>query len=780
MKTQLFFIISLLISFSSFAQKDFQKDEQINICKIENLKIDSISHSYIGISWQENEWNFTIKYTKGSDINWDSAISLQTSNNSILIEDLLDNENYKLFIKAYCSEDEYAFSDTITFTTLCNNYANTLPYYENFDLLSTGNTPNCWFKISSSSRPSIDGGEHHSGTKSLAFVAENQENSYAIMPLIDEDITLLKINFFVLVENYSKSGTLTLGIMSNPYDTSSFIPITQIQLNSNWSWKPIEVSFSDVGATNKNYHIAFKYNSNYTLYFLWVDDIEVSYNEKATLFTSLIDNNWFNEANWSNSLPNTEKIAIIPSNKKVIIPKDSVANAKKIIIKDNFLYPKSEVLALGEINSLEKIDIEASFKGYNADTNNNGWYLFGVPIKINDTIREALPSIFNPKIQKDDLYLWNEQDDVWENFQVLQNREDFFDSQQRGYLLSYQNNTKILFNGDLLSDSSYILLNDASISNPINKRGWHLSYNPYPFAININQLTRNNVSLPQLLDNETSNYRALHIEDAIIPPFSGFMVQVTNNENSLVINKNQLIDTFNSDSYSLRGETQERDNPSTEENQIISLNIASSMGKDKAYLMFLDGTSLNYDVKFDNRKLEGLSLSPQISFLIDGEPYSFNAIPPVEDSILIDVYIDIKTPDNYTISLNKGFEDSFSEISLYNKITNQKQINFLEDSIYSFFSPIFSGDKFQLKIVKTSPLLENTISLQENFLLKQDKDLITIETNAQIKNMELFNIKGQKVNSSIKHNTIKIPQKGCFILKVQTKNNNYKRKIIYL
>ena len=475
-----------------------------------------------------------------------------------------------------------------------------------------------------------------------------------------------------------------------------------------------------------------------------------------------LTNGSWDDANWSKRKPTKIDNAILFNNQTLRIDNGTNAECYNLIIKDTLNQKKASFINNGNLNVWNKTIVESYFKGYTA--NDNGWNLYGLPIKTTSSTQDSIGNVFFNISANDDLYYWKEDygnEGIWMNWQDASNIGDFF-VDGRGYLVSYENDKLLKFYGELNNESSYSLLSNASLSSPNTQRGWHLCSNPYPFYVKLNQLQRTNVSLPSLLDNNTSNYFALLPTDSI-PPFAGFMVQVGNLNNSLTINRTAS------------------ESKNIEDFSVINLNVSSSDGNDKTYIIITDSASLVYDINYDNRKLSGWSQSPEIFSKYGNDRFSLNSIPQIEDSLILDIGFVAKTANNYNIRLNFDSIEQYHKISLFDKVSNVELINFKIDSVYSFYSNVVnSEDKFQLKIYRNQLSDEEIQTKEDNILLQQYDDEVYVFSSSKILSIELSNLKGQKINKSFNSNSIKVTQKGVFLLKIQTQNNTYIRKIINL
>lgn len=486
---------------------------------------------------------------------------------------------------------------------------------------------------------------------------------------------------------------------------------------------------------------------------------------KTGVNTKRVSNGSWNDNNWSKGIPSKNDNAIIDYGQTLSIPQGVNAVCNNLIIKDSLNQNKASFINNGELSVENKIIVEKYIKGYTS--NDNGWNLMGVPVDVISSNQDTIGhSFFNPNLN-DDLYYWQENYTDpesygrWVNWKdIPSNTGDFFIN-SRGYLTSYQNNTMLSFYGNLNNEDSYSILNNATLSPPNNLRGWHLCSNPYPFYITTNNLQRINVSLPSLLDPESSNYTALINGDSI-PPFAGFMVQVSDPNNSLIITK------------------QGNGTKSLNNTNIITINVSSSSGNDKTRLILTDSVSMGYDVMFDNRKLAGYSTSPEIYSIVNNEKYSINAIPTIIDSIIMDINFVSKTDNSYTITLDIDNGDEFEKIALFEKANNTELVDFKIDSSYTFScSSENNPDMFVLKIFKNLTSL-NEVNLKEGISIKQIGNEITVLSNSKVKSLKLTNVKGQTINTNYKSNSIRIPHKGVFVLSISTLNSNYQHKIIYL
>ena len=182
-------------------------------------------------------------------------------------------------MKGVCGpNDESTWTGPLTFTTACDPIAS-VPYTENFDTYGVGSDafPSCWSRpvtyTSGSVWPSIVSGNATSSPNSLRFQSAVGTPTYAVSPSFVENIHNLRVSFMLKREGAS-SGTIEIGVMSNPLDLNTFELVQTINPSNN---NHTEYTF-DLNATTLaggNNHIALRHNSSLNNWYYWLDDFRV-------------------------------------------------------------------------------------------------------------------------------------------------------------------------------------------------------------------------------------------------------------------------------------------------------------------------------------------------------------------------------------------------------------------------------------------------------------------------------------------------------------------------
>src|SRR5574344_1684586 len=204
----------------------------------------------------ETDASWIVYYKSASDT---AVSSLTVNTNPAVITGLHASTAYKVFMRTNCIGAVSEVSDTITAFTACGAIT-TLPYTEGFESNGTGTSayPQCWSKLSSASTNStyIYTTNHVGGTHCLYWVV-NSGSSIAALPQIDTSV--LNINTLAVQFNYTAIGAsypLTVGVMSNPNDASTFTAIASVAPAAAGYWDAKEVDFSSY--TGNGSYIAFK------------------------------------------------------------------------------------------------------------------------------------------------------------------------------------------------------------------------------------------------------------------------------------------------------------------------------------------------------------------------------------------------------------------------------------------------------------------------------------------------------------------------------------------
>ncbi|MBO4488372.1 MAG: fibronectin type III domain-containing protein [Bacteroidales bacterium] len=170
----------------------------------------------------------------------------------------------------------------------------TLPYTDDFEAYSSSQVPECYTKISSTSYPYVYSSTSyaHGGSKCLyTYLASTSNDYYMVLPKIFDvntyPMSSLMISFWARFSNVANS--LTVGVMSDPNDASTFTAIGTVQSSTANTYEQYTVYFGDVSDTKP--YIALKMNCGSTYTYIYVDDIMVDLAPTCSPVTHLVVDN---------------------------------------------------------------------------------------------------------------------------------------------------------------------------------------------------------------------------------------------------------------------------------------------------------------------------------------------------------------------------------------------------------------------------------------------------------------------------------------------------------
>lgn len=229
--------------------------DNIGLSKISDCMapVSVVKHPYpdhIDLSWTpgngENLWEI---FCNGVSIDY-------VLNNQYTLSNLQPSMEYMIDLYSVCSNGDISLPRHFLVTTKCRPAD--IPYSYDF---SGDEFDKCWYK--SSSYPELSNG-------TLRFEPLWSRYSYAVLPIYPASVTPLEFSFSL------KQDTIQVGVVDDPYDISSFVPIRTILKSRNGIWERYYCYFN--GYTGTGRYLAFRSPSTgYTGYIndAFVDSVEV-------------------------------------------------------------------------------------------------------------------------------------------------------------------------------------------------------------------------------------------------------------------------------------------------------------------------------------------------------------------------------------------------------------------------------------------------------------------------------------------------------------------------
>lgn len=249
-----------------------------------NLAATDVAGNSATISWTEvgsaNNWQLVASELPLSNPSVGTPTSVTSTTYNL--QGLNPLTTYYLYVRSSCSNNSFSdWSHGVTFTTGCGTIT-TLPYYESFDNYGTGDNafPPCWARpatsyYQSSVTPSASNISSTNGDNSLLFCTGSNMQTYAITPAIGEDIHNLSLSFYLYFEDANLSGSLEVGVMSNPGDYATFEHVATFTPTAAGTWNFQNVSFSNTNLTGSNRYIALRHNGTSDFNYCLIDELTI-------------------------------------------------------------------------------------------------------------------------------------------------------------------------------------------------------------------------------------------------------------------------------------------------------------------------------------------------------------------------------------------------------------------------------------------------------------------------------------------------------------------------
>ncbi len=240
-----------------------------------------------------------------------STLDTTVSTSTLVVNNLNPSTTYYAYVKSNC--DPTSAWANVSFVTPCSSVNRIV---EGFEVVETSNSlPSCWSNgqpMGNYNAPSQDTSFPHGGSHSVKF---RGGTGYIATPPLSVSIENVEAKFWVRRE-HAASGNFVVGVMSNPADYTTFIPVDTIDFAANAVYEEQSVLFDRCGLTGTGYAIVFVQQS-VSFYWFWMDDVEISESRNCALPTDVAATNlsltganisWTSSANAHNVVVATASI----------------------------------------------------------------------------------------------------------------------------------------------------------------------------------------------------------------------------------------------------------------------------------------------------------------------------------------------------------------------------------------------------------------------------------------------------------------------------------------
>jgi hypothetical protein len=254
--------------------------------------VSSVNPNGATINWEDTAHvgSYVVEYMPQGSTG--TPLTETVTDTTVTLTGLTPNTPYEVNVRVNCGD--LSLPRTVFFRTLCS-YLDSLPYFENFDgvagatstSVAVNNLPPCWSNYNVGTSTSYSGYPivynsstyAHSGAQAMRFynyiTAGTYADQYGIMPMTDSTeypINALKVNFWMRANTTSYNSWVVVGVMTDPSDASTFVPVQTIYTNSSTTYANHNVNFGSY--TGAHGCVAFKFPQPTSGYnYGYVDDV---------------------------------------------------------------------------------------------------------------------------------------------------------------------------------------------------------------------------------------------------------------------------------------------------------------------------------------------------------------------------------------------------------------------------------------------------------------------------------------------------------------------------
>ncbi|MBO4586408.1 MAG: T9SS type A sorting domain-containing protein [Bacteroidales bacterium] len=227
-------------------------------CPAPTVLVDAVGSTEVSLRIPGgSDLSWTVECITDGDADWQTG-GYGTSDTTYTKIDLTPSTHYTFRITSFCTDT----NTTVFKHVLTNCVPDTVPYVEDFE-----DMPDCLRSTpgSAGNSPELGWSHGHSGTYGIKL-----NGGTLILPLFDVSTDSLELSFWA--QNFTTNATLNLyvGVVSDPLDPATFVPVDTIIVPRNWT--PVVVRFDDhPGIAGQ---IAIRTAISYVAY-MYIDDIEV-------------------------------------------------------------------------------------------------------------------------------------------------------------------------------------------------------------------------------------------------------------------------------------------------------------------------------------------------------------------------------------------------------------------------------------------------------------------------------------------------------------------------
>ena len=241
-----------------------------------NVVVTNVEPTQVDIVWVpgNTETSWDVAYMATGDTGW-TVVATATTATSHSFTNLNDATNYSFRVSTTCGTE--SADRIVNVLTPCLPYS--VPFYEGFESWPTSSTAAidpCWHKKTnySTDYPYASTSYSISPNKSMYMYSTSSSYSLLALPKFSTPIDSLQVTFGLLKTNTSYAHEIQVGIMTDPTDLSTFVPVASaIPTVGTYEWEMFEFPLSNY--TGEDGYITLMSPDGVYSY-PYLDDLEVN------------------------------------------------------------------------------------------------------------------------------------------------------------------------------------------------------------------------------------------------------------------------------------------------------------------------------------------------------------------------------------------------------------------------------------------------------------------------------------------------------------------------
>lgn len=265
--------------------------------RVENLAVSNIDVNNVDLSWTEvgNATSWLVEYGPAGFVRGSEAGTIEVASDTIItLMGLNGNTAYDAYVEPDCAGD-IAGVHMISFRTACVAL-DSLPYIYGFEDAATGTSSTgspfgapCWNRLNNgtsySGYPYVSSSSTYNhtvgGARGLYWYNTTTLGTYGdyqcvVLPAVDTDIfpiNTLQLKFWAKSSSTSYSPSFQIGVMSDPYDITTFQQVGTANVGPNTNWSEFITYFGSFEGVGQ--YLAVKAERPASNWYAYVDDFTI-------------------------------------------------------------------------------------------------------------------------------------------------------------------------------------------------------------------------------------------------------------------------------------------------------------------------------------------------------------------------------------------------------------------------------------------------------------------------------------------------------------------------